>query len=194
MFVAGWTIRVQWPCSGRPRTVVLMSRSAPVVISVSSVGVAPRPAPRTEPVQPVLSESRVSEHGVIHRLSKRRIGCVTVAQPQSFGSQLRALREAAGLSQEELAERAHISSHAVSALERGTRTRPYPYTIRALADALSVTEDQRASLVAAVPARRPSSREPADAPRPDRAWSLPRPATPLRGRDGDVERIVQLLR
>jgi predicted ATPase/transcriptional regulator with XRE-family HTH domain len=119
---------------------------------------------------------------------------VTVAQTGSFGSQLRALREAAGLSQEELAERAHISSHAVSALERGTRTRPYPYTIRALADALAVTEDQRAALVAAVPARRPSSRGPADAPRSDRAWSLPRPATPLRGRETDVDRVVRLLR
>ena len=119
---------------------------------------------------------------------------MTVTQPSSFGSQLRALREAAGLSQEELAERAHLSSHAVSALERGTRTRPYPHTVRALADALSVTDDQRASLVAAVPARRPSNRGPADASRSNRTWSLPQPATPLRGREGDVDRILQLLR
>ena len=57
-------------------------------------------------------------------------------QQQSFGARLRGLREEAGLSQEELAERAGVSSHAVSALERGTRTRPYPHTVRALADAL----------------------------------------------------------
>ena len=101
---------------------------------------------------------------------------MTVTQPSSFGSQLRALREAAGLSQEELAERAHLSSHAVSALERGTRTRPYPHTVRALADALSVTDDQRASLVAAVPARRPSNRGPADPPaRTGRGRSRSRP-------------------
>ena len=62
----------------------------------------------------------------------------------SFGGALRRLREAAGLSQEELAERAGLSSHAVSALERGTRTRPYPHTVRALADALGAsTGDQR---------------------------------------------------
>ncbi|MCK9825981.1 helix-turn-helix domain-containing protein [Nocardioides cavernae] len=48
---------------------------------------------------------------------------------------LRALREAAGLSQEELAERAGLSPHAISALERGTRTRPYPHTLRSLATA-----------------------------------------------------------
>ncbi len=56
-------------------------------------------------------------------------------EEQGFGSLLRALREAGGLSQEELAARAGLSSHAVSALERGARTRPYPHTIRSLADA-----------------------------------------------------------
>lgn len=120
---------------------------------------------------------------------------MTVASPGSFGSQLRALREAAGLSQEELAERARISSHAVSALERGTRTRPYPHTVRALTDALSVTDDQRAELVAAVPARRaPASGRPTDAAPAGGGWSLPKPATPLIGRDADVERLAALLR
>ena len=52
-----------------------------------------------------------------------------------FGSQLRALRETAGLTQEELAERAGVTSYAVSALERGRRQRPYPHTVRSLADA-----------------------------------------------------------
>ena len=46
----------------------------------------------------------------------------------SLAGRLRALREAAGLSQEDLAERAGLSSHAISALERGVRTRPYPHT------------------------------------------------------------------
>src|SRR5688572_7710862 len=41
-----------------------------------------------------------------------------------LAEQLRSLRVAAGLSQEELAERAHLSSDAVGALERGIRTRP----------------------------------------------------------------------
>ena len=38
-----------------------------------------------------------------------------------FGGQLRRHREAAGLSQEELAERAALTAKAISALERGER-------------------------------------------------------------------------
>ena len=47
-----------------------------------------------------------------------------------FGALLLALREAAGLTQEELAEKAGLTSYAVSALERGRRQRPYPHTVR----------------------------------------------------------------
>ena len=42
--------------------------------------------------------------------------------PGSFGVHLKALREAAGYTQEELATIAGLSVHAVSALERGERT------------------------------------------------------------------------
>jgi transcriptional regulator with XRE-family HTH domain len=42
-----------------------------------------------------------------------------------FGGQLRRHREAAGLSQEESAERAALTAKAMSALERGERQRPY---------------------------------------------------------------------
>ena len=42
--------------------------------------------------------------------------------PGSFGAQLKALREAAGFTQEELATIAGLSVHAVSALERGRTT------------------------------------------------------------------------
>jgi transcriptional regulator with XRE-family HTH domain len=41
--------------------------------------------------------------------------------PGAFGAQLKALREAAGFTQEELATIAGLSVHAVSALERGER-------------------------------------------------------------------------
>lgn len=109
----------------------------------------------------------------------------------TLGSVLRGMRESAGLSQEELAERAGLSPHAISALERGTRTRPYPHTLRSLASALELDEDQRATLLGAVPAR--AARTPSD-PSPSRPRDLPVPATPLVGRDDDVSRVADLLR
>ena len=115
-------------------------------------------------------------------------------QGQGFGALLRALREASGLSQEELAERAGLSSHAVSALERGTRTRPYPHTIRSLADALDATDADRAALIAAVPARRRTTSGPGDAAGSTRTKDLPEPATALLGRDAEVARVSELLR
>jgi DNA-binding XRE family transcriptional regulator len=45
-----------------------------------------------------------------------------------FGERLMRLREAAGLTQEELASRAGLTAKAVSALERGERKRPYKPT------------------------------------------------------------------
>src|SRR5918997_5435979 len=69
----------------------------------------------------------------------------------SFGSYLRGLRLAAGLTQEELALRAGLSPNAVGALERGARRRPYPHTVRSLSDALNLAEGKRAALLAAVP-------------------------------------------
>ena len=59
---------------------------------------------------------------------------------------LRRLREAAALTQEELAERAGLTVNAIGALERGERRRPYPHTVRVLADASgSTTEAERAA-------------------------------------------------
>ena len=59
--------------------------------------------------------------------------------PGSFGEQLKALREAAGFTQEELATIAGLSVHAVSALERGERRRPHVETLRLLSAALDLT-------------------------------------------------------
>ncbi|HYQ32348.1 MAG TPA: helix-turn-helix transcriptional regulator, partial [Lapillicoccus sp.] len=66
-----------------------------------------------------------------------------------FAARLRGLRDAAALTQEELAERAGLTANAIGALERGERRRPYPHTVRALADALALDEAQRAGLAAA---------------------------------------------
>src|SRR4249919_509640 len=59
--------------------------------------------------------------------------------PGAFGAQLKALRDAAGFTQEELATIAVLSVHAVSALERGERRRPHIETLRALSAALDLT-------------------------------------------------------
>jgi transcriptional regulator with XRE-family HTH domain len=55
-----------------------------------------------------------------------------------FGGRLKALREAAGLSQEQLAHRAGCSTFTVSRLERGTQDPAWPLVV-ALAKALGVT-------------------------------------------------------
>ena len=92
-----------------------------------------------------------------------------------FGEQLRRLREGAGLTQEELAAKAGLTAKAVSALERGERKRPYPHTVRSLADALGLSEGDRLSLLASVQKRgEPSPAAPGPA--------LPVPPTPLLGR------------
>ena len=57
---------------------------------------------------------------------------------------------AAGLSQEALAERAGLSARAISDLERGARRAPYRETVRLLADALGLSDADRAALEAAV--------------------------------------------
>jgi predicted transcriptional regulator len=53
-------------------------------------------------------------------------------------SVLRAARQAAGLSQEELAERSGLSVRNISNIERGRVTRPRRSSLDALADALTL--------------------------------------------------------
>jgi predicted ATPase/DNA-binding XRE family transcriptional regulator len=105
----------------------------------------------------------------------------------SFGVRLRRLREVAGLTQEELASRASLSADAVSALERGLRRHPYPHTVRSLADALGLAEEERAALLDAVPKRA--------APRSSlRGFPfLLVPPTPLLGREREAGEVVGLL-
>ena len=108
---------------------------------------------------------------------------------ESFATRLRRLREAAGLSQEALAERAGLSLNAISALERGERRHPYPATVRALADALGLTDDERSLLAAALPRRG----TPAPTSAAAAAAFLPTPPTPLVGREHDIAAISALL-
>ncbi len=108
-----------------------------------------------------------------------------------FGARLRSFRQAAGLTQEELASKAGLTSKAISVLERGERRRPYPHTVRALADALGLGEAERAALLASVPGRGASPVPPTAAPG---SSALPVPPTPLVGRDRELEEVGDLLR
>jgi tetratricopeptide (TPR) repeat protein/transcriptional regulator with XRE-family HTH domain len=71
----------------------------------------------------------------------------------AFGSRLRACRRAAGLSQQELAERSGLSVRSIGNLERGTSKWPYQDSLHRLADALGLQEEARAEFIAA-PGRR----------------------------------------
>src|SRR5215213_4664739 len=78
----------------------------------------------------------------------------TASDPNAFfGRRLRHAREVARLTQEELAALAGLSAKAIGALERGERRHPYPSTVRALAAALRLTEEEYALLADAVPPR-----------------------------------------
>jgi predicted ATPase/DNA-binding XRE family transcriptional regulator len=117
-------------------------------------------------------------------------GNMTVAHEGSFGARLRRLREAAGFTQEELASRARLSPDAVSALERGQRKRPYPHTVRALANALDLPEDERDALIASAPKRTGmafTSSAGREVP------ALPLPPTPLVGRERDAAAVRSIL-
>ena len=113
----------------------------------------------------------------------------------SFGARLRSIREASGLTQEELALRAGLSANAVSALERGVRRRPQPHTVRSLAAALELSEEERKALLAAVPARGEAASSGAQEPSaPSLAMAaLPHPATPIVGRERELEELRRLL-
>src|SRR5215468_4442034 len=64
------------------------------------------------------------------------------------GEWLRQQRVAAGLTQEDLAERSGVSVRAIADLERGRTRKPYPSSVRALARALGLPDEAGSDLVA----------------------------------------------
>jgi len=115
---------------------------------------------------------------------------MTTSHVLTFRDLLRQRRQAAGLTQEELAERARLSPRAIGALERGERSMPRRATVQLLADALVLTEDEYAELLAV--ARRRSSAAPhPDTAVPGSARGAEAPA--LVGRDREVALIEQQL-
>src|SRR5438067_9583103 len=64
----------------------------------------------------------------------------------SFAALLKEYRAAAGLTQEQLAERAGLSVRGISDLERGINRRPQPDTLAHLVDALKLGTVEKATL------------------------------------------------
>ena len=74
----------------------------------------------------------------------------TTTEPGAFGAMLRRLRRRAGLSQQELAERAGLSLRGIADLERGAWRSPYPATVRRLVQALGLDPTDQAELLTAL--------------------------------------------
>jgi tetratricopeptide (TPR) repeat protein/transcriptional regulator with XRE-family HTH domain len=102
----------------------------------------------------------------------------------AFGTQLRRYRIAAGLTQEELAERARVSQRSISDMERGVPHTPRPDTVALLATALDLPAPSRAAFAEA--ARHLGTPPPAPAP------SLPSTA-PFVGRTRELALIERHL-
>lgn len=102
-------------------------------------------------------------------------------------SVLRAARQAAGLSQEELAERSGLSVRNISNIERGRVTRPRRSSLDALADALPLGADQRRVLIAHY--RRSTTHT---EPLPIRNF-LPRRVPAFAGRGAEIEWMRRLI-
>ena len=108
--------------------------------------------------------------------------------PSSFGDLLRRHRQAAGLSQEQLAERAALTERGLRYLERDLR-RPYRDTVRRLAQALALGPAETAEFGAAVER---GATEAAGMPNLARP-TLPAPSSPLVGREREVAEVAALL-
>jgi predicted ATPase/transcriptional regulator with XRE-family HTH domain len=106
----------------------------------------------------------------------------------TFGGVLKRYRVAAGLTQEELAERSGLSVRGISDLERGRRSHPYFDTVRLLADALGLGDKDRAAFIAAARGCEVDS-----SPAVEPLTNLPNPLTSLIGRAGVIRDVIDLL-
>lgn len=109
----------------------------------------------------------------------------------SFSTLLKRYRLAAGLSQEALADRAGLSTRAVSNLERGINHAPRYETFELLSSALALSPQQRDLLLAAA---RPEVAMTGDMLPVVSLSGLPLPPTRLVGRTAEREQALELLR
>ena len=91
-----------------------------------------------------------------------------------FGTALKRYRLAAGLTQEELAERARLSVRGITDLERGVRRAPRKDTVQLLADALALGTAERLTFESAARRYLVTQRHTAEYPGADPSTSTPR--------------------
>ena len=119
---------------------------------------------------------------------------------QAFGSLLRSHRQSAGLTQEQLAERAGLSRRGIADIERGARLVPYAHTIDRLAAGLGLSETEHASLIEAAQAQKAASSHPVGERRAGpNVQTKPKHNLPQRpnrfiGRDNERRQVASLLR
>ena len=108
-----------------------------------------------------------------------------VEVPPSFAGVLRGLRIEAGLTQEELAEAAGLSSRAISYLERGEVATPRKETVRLLADALRLAGPARTAFESVARVRGAAVADGAAATR-----TLPRDVAAFTGRERELAELI----
>ncbi len=114
-----------------------------------------------------------------------------------FGELLRDYRRTAGLTQEELAERAGISPRSISEMERGGAHVPRRDTVALLASALELDDTARQGFEALVDDRRRSLMSDTESAfeheRQRARHNLPRPLTSFVGRESELQELPRLL-
>ncbi len=113
-----------------------------------------------------------------------------------FGDLLRDYRRAAGLTQEELAERAGVSPRSISEMERGGTHVPRRDTIALLASALDLGEHERQAFESLIDARRRQTTAPDTDPTHERErprHNLPRLLTSFVGREPELQELAALM-
>ncbi|AWS42538.1 transcriptional regulator [Streptosporangium sp. 'caverna'] len=118
-------------------------------------------------------------------------GSATYGSGMQFGRMLRELRQARGLTIEELAEASGVSGRAIGDMERGRSLRPHRGTVTALAQGLRLDETARAELLTVARAARPGAKpfESVKAP----PHTLPRGVRDFVGRHAELARLRALV-
>src|SRR5262249_9963129 len=122
---------------------------------------------------------------------------MAASEAPTFAQLLKQFRLAAGRTQVELAERARVSSAAVTALERGINRTPHVDTVARLAQALQLSAAEVSALEATISRVRhstPRQPEQGSVALPMPPHNLPSALTPLIGREDEEARAVDLLR